>query len=74
MSHGRGRPVRIVAVIFFALLALQLVLRYALPEPRPTWLRVTIIACGVGIIACLVILFLAERTEQPEDENPPGPG
>ena len=74
MSHSRGRPIRIVAVIFFALLALQLALRYALPEPRPTWLRISIIACCVGIFACLVIQFLAERDEHPEDETPPGAG
>ena len=72
MSRPGGGPVRIVAVVFFVLLTLQLVLRYLGPKPPPMWSQVTVIACCVGIIVCLVIQFLSERAAHPDDEKPPG--
>jgi glucan phosphoethanolaminetransferase (alkaline phosphatase superfamily) len=67
---GGGR-VRIVAIVFFVLLAAQLILRYARPEPPPAWSRVAVIACCVGVIACLVIQFFSERATRSDDDMPP---
>ena len=73
MRRPGGGWVRVVAVVFFVLLAAQLILRYVRPEPAPTWSRVAVIACCVGVIACLVIQFIAEGRAPSEDESPPSP-
>jgi hypothetical protein len=73
VSRARGGWARVVALVFFALLALQLVLRYARPEPAPAWSRVAVIACCAGIIACLVIQFFSERPDPTDDGPAPGP-
>lgn len=72
MSQAGGGPLRIIAIVFFVLLALQLVIRYARPDAAPTWSRIAIIACCVGILTCLVLQFLSERAARPDDEHPPG--
>ena len=71
MSRVGGGRVRIIAGVFFVLLALQLVIRYARPAPAPAWSRVAVIACCAGIVVCLVIQFFSERAARPADEDPP---
>ena len=53
-----------LGIVFFTLLGLQIVLRYAWPSPAPTWTRVAIIACCVGVVLCLVIQSVVERVQR----------
>ena len=60
---------RILAILFFVLLAAQLAIRYAIPEPRPAWSRYAVIACCIGVIVCLVLPPLVERFQRGKDEG-----
>ncbi len=62
---------RILGIVFFVLLALQVVLRYTRPTPAPAWSRIAMIACCVGIIVCLILPTMAERAEQANDDQTP---
>ncbi len=55
---------RFVGILFFVLLAAQLVIRYARPTPAPPWSRVAVIACCVGVIVCLLIPPIVERVQR----------
>ena len=62
---------RILGILFFVLLAAQLAIRYAIPEPRPAWSRVAIIACCAGVVVCLVLPPVMERFQRGKDEGSP---
>jgi hypothetical protein len=61
--------VRILGILFFVLLAAQLAIRYMIPEPRPAWSRIAVIACCVGVVVCLTLPPLVERARRGRDEG-----
>ena len=62
---------RILGILFFVLLAAQLAIRLAIPEPRPAWSRYAVIACCIGVIACLLIPPVMGRFQRGKDKGSP---